>query len=223
MISEEAIEGFVSKYIKDKQVIGIGSGKMGEDFLKKIALKKETDKLEISVVPSSASLALMLSQLHIPLANLNEEELDLAIEFIDLVDYDYNFIKRDSMSFVRDKMISQSAEELIVIAEKKNYVSKLYGILPFEVIPFGWKRSLIQLESLGAAKIRMKSEGNYFKTESGNYVIDVLVDSIPSPEDTEYQSKNIPGVIETGLFIGYADRIILHNDKIEVKSRIGKE
>ena len=76
---------------------------------------------------------------------------------------------------------------------------------------------------MGAAKERKTGE-SLTKTESGNYIIDVLTDSIPSPEEFEYQAKEIPGVLETGLFVGYADRIILYDKgKIEVKSRIGKE
>jgi len=222
MLSEERIEEFVAKYVKDGQVIGVGSNKLGEHFLRKIALKKEQEKLELKIVPTSASMAAMLSQLHLPSASLDEKEVDLAIEFVDLVDKQYNFVKRESMSFVRDKMIAQSAEELIVITEEKNLTKVIYGGIPFEVVPFWWKRTLIQLESLGTAKIRMK-EGSYFKTESGNYIIDVLVTHVQDPDDFELEAKNIPGVIETGLFIGYADRIILHNGKIEVKSRIRKE
>ena len=42
-----------------------------------------------------------------------------------------------------------------------------------------------------------------------------------SLDDLEYQTKEIPGVLETGLFIGYADRIVLMDGKkITVKSRI---
>ncbi|MBU2477268.1 ribose-5-phosphate isomerase A, partial [Candidatus Micrarchaeota archaeon] len=73
------------------------------------------------------------------------------------------------------------------------------------------------------ARERIKGE-SMVKTESGNYIIDVLTDSIPSTEEFEYQAKEIPGVIETGLFVGYADRVLLYDKgKIEVKSRLGKE
>ena len=59
-----------------------------------------------------------------------------------------------------------------------------------------------------------------FKTETGNYVIDVDVDEIYSLEDLEFQSKDVPGVLETGLFIGYADRVLLHNGKLQKLSRM---
>lgn len=223
MIPEDQIEALVEKYIKHGQTIGIGSSELGIKFLKKMALRKEIEGMELKIVPTSAEMTLVLKQLNLEAASLDEKEADIAIEFADLVDYNYNYVKRQSKSFVRDKMIAQSAETLIIVCKKNNFVSKLFGVVPFEVSTFWWKRTKIQLESMGAAKER-KTEESLTKTESGNYIIDVLTDSIPSPEEFEYQAKEIPGVLETGLFVGYADRIILYEkNKIEVKSRIGKE
>ena len=219
MLSEHEVEEFISKYVKNEMVLGIGSNPAGELFLKKLALRKEQEKLSIKVIPTSMHMASLLSQLHLPLADLNEDEIDLAIEFVDLADNDYNFVKRDSASFVRDKMISQGANELIIVLEKKNLAKDLHGLIPFEVVPFGWKRTLMQLETYGRASIRKKGF-SLFKTESGNHVVDVQVDEIFDLHEFELKSKDIPGVIETGLFLGYADRIVLVNDKIEVKSRM---
>jgi ribose 5-phosphate isomerase A len=222
MIPEDHIESLVEKYIKHGQTIGIGSSALGLKFLKKMALRKEIEGMELKVIPTSAEMTLILKQLNLDVTSLDEKEVDVAIEFADLIDYNYNFIKKDSKSFVRDKMIAQSAETLIIVSEKKNFVSKLFGVVPFEVSPFWWKRTKLQLENFGAAKER--KQASLTKTESGNYIIDVLTDSIPSPEEFEFQAKEIPGVLETGLFVGYADRIILYEkNKIEVKSRIGKE
>jgi len=223
MIPEDQIEVLVEKYIKHGYTIGIGSSELGVKFLKKMALRKEIEGLDLKVVPTSAEMTLILKQLNIEATSLEEKEIDVAIEFADLVNRDFDFVKRNSKSFVRDKMIAQSAAELIIVTEKKNFVSRLFGVVPFEISPFWWKRTKLQLENLGAAKERKQGE-SLIKTESGNYIIDVLTDSIPSTEEFEYQAKEIPGVIETGLFVGYADRIILYDKgKIEVKSRIGKE
>jgi len=221
MIPEDQIEGLVEKYIKHGDHVGIGSSALGIKFLKKMALKKEIENLDLKIVPTSAEMTYILKQLNLEACSLEEKEIDIAIEFADLADHNYNFIKKDSKSFVRDKMIAQSAETLIIVLEKKNFVSKMFGVVPFEVSPFWWKRTKLQLESFGAARER-KTE-SMVKTESGNYIIDVLTDSIPSPEEFEFQAKEIPGVLETGLFVGYADRVILCNGKIEVKSRIGKD
>ncbi len=220
-LHEKHIEGFVAKYVKDKDVVSMGTSKLGEEFLKKLALALEDEEIEIwdiKFVPTSLYLASIASSLKIPIGNLNDEEIDIAIEFVDQIDENFNFVKRHSLSLVRDKMIAQSAAILIAITKKEDYVKKLRGKIPFEVCAFGWKRTMNQLEKLGKAKLRMGKD-KPFRTETGHYLIDVNVDEIYSLEEMEYQAKEVPGVLETGLFIGYADKIILHNKTIEVKSR----
>jgi hypothetical protein len=39
-------------------------------------------------------------------------------------------------------------------------------------------------------------------------------------DDLDYQVKKIPGVLESSLFMGYADRVILHGSQLVVKSRM---
>jgi ribose 5-phosphate isomerase A len=218
-LKDEGIEALISKYVSNNMVLSFGTGQHSTKFVKKLALRIEEEGLDISVVPTNNRIAESIEELGIKTVSINDREIDLAIEFVDLVDREFNFIERESGSFVRDKMIAQSAAELIVITEEKNMVDKLNGQIPFEVCTFGWKRSLIQLEKLGKAKLREKNE-KPFKTETGHYVIDVKVDEIYSLEELEFQAKDIPGVLETGLFIGYADRVLLHNGKLEMLSRM---
>ncbi|HZX20575.1 MAG TPA: ribose 5-phosphate isomerase A [archaeon] len=218
---ESHIEDLVARYVKDGDVVSIGSSDLGEKFLKKLALALAHEHIPIDhveFIPTSMRNAAIASTLGIPIADINEREVDVALEFVDLIDENYNFIKRNSLSFVRDKMIAQSAGILIAIADEGNMVKKLRGMIPFEIATFGWKRTMNQLDSLGTASRRMNGE-TPFKTETGNYVIDVDVDHVFSYEDLEFESKQIPGVLETGLFIGFADKIILHGKKIQLLSR----
>ena len=221
MLHEQHIEDMIAKFVKDNDVVSIGTSKQGETFLKKLALALEHEHIPINhieFIPTSNHLAIIAGQLKIPVTSLNEKEIDVAIEFVDAIDEHFNFIKRNSYSLVRDKMIAQSAAVLVTVAEEKNFVSRLKGRIPFEITPFGWKRTLNQLEMFGKARLR-EENGKPLKTETGNYLIDVDCDEIYSIDDLDYQAKNIPGVLETGIFIGYADKIVLHNNKIVVKSR----
>ncbi|MBI4044478.1 MAG: ribose-5-phosphate isomerase A [Candidatus Diapherotrites archaeon] len=229
MLSEAVIEKFILKYIKDGDVVSIGTSKAGEVFLKQLALALELDHIPINsirFVPTSNRLAVIARQLEIPVTTINDQEIDFAVEFVDQVDRDFNFVKRDSSSLVRDKMIAQSAENLVVVAEEKNFVRKIRGHIPFEIAFFGWKRTLNQLEAFGHARIREgkknddgSNSGRKLKTETGHYIVDVDCDKVFSLEDLEYKAKEVPGVLETGLFLGYADRIVLHNGRVRVLSR----
>ena len=216
---DEIIEAIVSKYIKREDIVSFGTSKTGESFMKKIAIKLEEQGGAVEIVPTSLRMASLASSLGIQIATLDEKEVDVAIEFADVVDEHFNYIKTDTTSLVRDKMIAQSAAELIVVCTAKNFKDIAFGTIPFEVAPFGWKRTLIQLSELGEAKIRKNGE-SFLKTETGNYLIDVEPDDVYSLEDINYGTKELPGVIESGIFIGYADRLLLHNGKLIVKSRL---
>ncbi len=218
---EKHIEGIIARYVKDGDVVSIGTGDLGEKFIKKLALALEQEHVPINsieFVPTSMRSAMVASSLGLPIADINDKEIDVAIEFVDQIDNNYNFIKRNSHSFVRDKMICQSAGTLIVVADESALVEKLRGTIPFEIATFGWKRTLNQLDVWGKAR-RREMNGIPFKTETGNYVIDVDVDGIFSYDDLEFETKNIPGVLETGLFLGYADKVVLRGAKLRLLSR----
>ena len=71
----------------------------------------------------------------------------------------------------------------------------------------------------GNARLREDKDVK-FKSETGQYIVDVDCDHIFSLEDLEYKTKEVPGVLETGLFLGYADKVVLHNgDRVRVLSR----
>ncbi len=220
-MDERHIEDFIIRYIKNGDVVSIGTSELGEKFIKKLALALEHSHIpisEVEFVPTSIRGATIASSLGLPLTDINEREIDVAIEFVDAVDDNYNFIKRNSTSLVRDKMIAQSAAILVAIADEQNFMERLRGTIPFEVSAFGYKRTLNQLDSFGSAMLR-EGNGNIFKTETGNYIIDVEFDAIFDYEELELQSKNIPGVLETGLFVGFADKIVLHGKQIRLLSR----
>ena len=222
MLTEQAIEQFIVKYVKDGDVVSIGTSAMGEKFLVKLALALEQEHIpinKIKFIPTSHRLAAIAGQLGMEITSLNEDEIDVAFEFVDQIDDDFNFIKRNSYSLVRDKMIAQSAATLVAIADHENTGKTLQGRVPFEISSFGWKRTVSQLEMFGKSRLRMEKSVAQ-KTESGNYLADVNIDKIFSLEDIEYKAKEIPGVLETGLFIGYADKIVIHNKNIQVLSRV---
>lgn len=219
VLHEKHLEEFVARYINNGDTIAVGASSDGERMLKKLALYEEEQEIKIKLVPTSLKIASIASSLGLKITSLNEDEIDVAVEFADIVDYQYNYIKRDSVSLVRDKMIAQSAETLVLIAEQDNYVKRLRGIVPFEIATFGWKHTLNQLENLGKAKL-CRTEKKICKTETNHYIVYVEADDIFSPEDLDYSAKAIPGVLESGLFLGYADKILLHNGKIKIESRV---
>ncbi len=223
MLNEDQVDAFVSRYVKDGQVVSIGTNQLGELFLKKLGIQCEQNHWNVEIIPTSTSQIQTAKQFHLNLTTLNEREVDIAIEFVDQADEDYNFIKRYTTSLIRDKMIAQSAAEMICVVSAKEVYPKLHGYVPFEISAFGWKRTLLLLEQIGKVDHR-KYADEPPKTESGHYVVEAEIEEGLSIEDVDMQARLIPGVLETGLFIGQVDRLILVGDtEIRVKSRLDYE
>jgi len=218
-MEESHIELFIEKYIKDGNTVALGASEFSDVFLKKLAIKMLKDDIQINFVPTSAMLAHAAAELKLPIVSLNEREVDVAVEFADVVDKEFNFTKLESSSLIRDKMIAESAANLIIVAKAGNLKERLSGKALFEISSFGYKHTLAALENFGKSKLRMQGK-EPFKTETKNYLAEVEVDELHNIYEIGQEAKKIPGVLETGIFIGYADTLITHNGKIDVKSRL---
>ncbi len=219
MLLDNHVQILLEKYEKNDSIVSFGTGPLNKDFLKRLAVYIENNSLNISVVPTSHVLSELCSELKIKTASLNDVEVDLAFDFADMVDEDFNYISNETTSLVRDKMIAQEASELVIICDEKNFVKKLKGNITLEVSPFAVNKTILHAMNLGEVTHR-KVNGEAFLSETGNHFLDVKIDDIYDVEELDFQAKRIPGVLETSLFIGYCDRVLLHGSTITVKSRM---
>ncbi|MCD6434049.1 MAG: ribose-5-phosphate isomerase A [Candidatus Diapherotrites archaeon] len=201
------------------RVLAFGSTDEAFELMKAVIAKFTSKQLkQLSIIPTTYEIAEYAFNKGIRIADINRN-IDLAVEFASKADKNFNFIKLKTTSLVRDKIIAFNTKELVVCCNQENMQDYVHGRILFEVVPFGWEHSLAELSRFGDAWLLENSNG-IIKTENGNYLIAVDVEPIYSPEDIEYQSKKVPGVIETSLFIGLADRILLYNSKVkEIKHK----
>jgi ribose 5-phosphate isomerase A len=64
------------------------------------------------------------------------------------------------------------------------------------------------LERFGDVKLRLKNDAAWL-TDAGNFIYDVFAGPLENPGETDRLLRAIPGVVETGLFVGRADRVIV--------------
>jgi ribose 5-phosphate isomerase A len=223
MLLDDHVQGILEKFVKNDSTVSFGTGPLNEIFLKKLALYIEENVLNVNFVPTSHKLTELCSNLNVKTISLNDAEIDLAFDFVDQVDEDFNYISNETTSLVRDKMIAQEASDFIIVCEEQNFVKKMNYEILLETSSFAINKTLLQAMNLGEAEIMLKENGELMKSETGNQFIKVKVDDIYPIEDIEYQAKKIPGVLETSLFLGFADRILLHGANVVMKSRINVE
>src|SRR5436305_340073 len=72
--------------------------------------------------------------------------------------------------------------------------------------PWDWARERRRAALELSPKLRMKKSDTSaaFVTDEGNYILDCACGRIEVPEETAAELKNIVGVVEHGLFLGYA-------------------
>jgi len=220
MMLDDHVQGLLEKYVKDDTNISFGTGPLNQIFLKKLSLYITQNNLNIKVVPTSHTLGDLCAQLKIKTASLDDIEVDLAFDFVDQCDEDFNYISNETTSLVRDKMIAQEAAEFVIVCPEENFVNQLTYDISLEVCPFAINKTLLQVMSLGEPTHKLKANGQPYLSETGNHFINVLIDEVYTVEDIEYMTKRIPGVLETSLFVGYADRVILSGSTLTVKSRM---
>jgi ribose 5-phosphate isomerase A len=201
-------------FIQNGMRIGLGTGSTSEFFIHSLAAACKQG-LKISAFSSSISSQKLAESLGIPLMEESQATyLDLTIDGADEVGPDKTLIKGGGGALLREKILAAMAGEMIVIVDAKKIVKEWGGFpLPVEIARFACQATMRHFADQGFhAKLREKASIP-FVTDNGNWIVDLALDnSMRNPQQLDSQLKSIPGVLETGLFIGLAGRIIVGNE-----------
>jgi ribose 5-phosphate isomerase A len=199
-------------YVKDGMRLGLGSGSTAALFVTALG-KRVAAGLTVVGVATSQSTAEIARKAGVPLASLDEEpELDLDIDGADEIGPGLALIKGGGGALLREKIVARASRRMIVIADAGKKVATLGAFpLPIEVAEFGLVATSRAIEA-AAAELGLRvvinlrrNRGNPFVTDSGNRILDASFGRIPDPEALAEKLTAIPGVMEHGLFLGYAD------------------
>lgn len=210
---EKAIE-----YVKDDMVLGLGTGSTVYYSILKLS-ERIKDGLRVKAVSTSSSTTKLANELGIPLIPLNAaEHIDLTIDGADEIDSSLNGIKGGGGALLYEKLVAAASRRVIWVADSSKKVDILGRFpLPIEVIPFSYSHLLQQLNQLNMKPSLRYTNGSIFVTDEGNYIIDLHLNVIENPHELHNTLKLMPGVVETGLFIGMADTVIIGDgDNVEV-------
>jgi ribose 5-phosphate isomerase A len=206
LAGEKAVE-----YVEDGMILGLGSGSTVEYSIRKLG-RLVKDGLKIKGIPTSMHTKRVANEENIPLTTLEENpEIDLTIDGADEVDSNLNLIKGGGGALTREKIIAYHSKQVIIIVDDSKVVKAL-GIdfpLPVEVLKFGWTSTKKVLETFNCNAQQRKIMGEPFITDNSNYILDCEFEKIDNPEQLEIDLNNIPGVVENGLFIGLANKVII--------------
>ena len=201
----------IAAMVKDGDVLGVGSGSTSYLALLAIAERVEKEKLHVRAIPTSLEISMACARLGIALTGLEEHRPDWTFDGADEIDPHLSLIKGRGGAMFREKLLINASPRTYIIADSSKMVSRL-GMnfpVPVEVFPQAFSYVGQALRELSPANISLRmAEGKDGPviTENGNLIVDVYFDAIPPT--TEVALKSITGVIESGLFIGYAVEIV---------------
>ncbi|HTR14220.1 MAG TPA: ribose-5-phosphate isomerase RpiA [Roseiarcus sp.] len=195
--------------------LGLGSGSTAREFVDLLG-KKVAAGLSVRCVATSEATEIQAKSLGIPLTTLNElPELDLTVDGADEIDPELRLIKGGGGALLREKIVAAASLGMVVIADASKKVARLGAFaLPVEVVPFGLAATKRHIEralaDLGlAGPVRLRGGAAPFVTDGGHQILDCALGAIPDPERLALALSVIPGVVEHGLFIGYARAAII--------------
>jgi ribose 5-phosphate isomerase A len=195
--------------IEDGMVVGLGSGSTAEIAVELLAARR----LRIVGVPTSERTAQLARNLGLALATLDEHpQLDLVIDGADQVERGtLNLVKGLGGALLREKIVASAARRMIVMVDDSKLVDRLGGHtpLPVEIVAYGWRSTVSRLERIGLNPILRGGTEHPLVTDGGNHIADCAIAVIDDPTHLEVELSSLVGVIETGLFIGLASRVIV--------------
>lgn len=215
--AERAVE-----FVQDGQLVGLGTGSTTLFALQALG-QRVREGMKIVGVPTSVHTEKIARDLGIPLTDLNQvDRLDIVIDGADEIDGEFNTIKGGGGALTREKLVAISANQRVIIVDEQKLVSSLGKscAVPVEVLPFAWTLSMRLLKELGCTPQRREKGGEVFATDNENLILDCKFEGIEDVAELEKKIKLVPGVVESGLFVGICDVVIVgFDDHVEVRYR----
>lgn len=208
---------YAAQFVESGMVIGLGTGSTAIFATRRIAQRIHGGDLrDVIAIPTSLATEADARELGIPLSTLaRHPRIDLTIDGADEVDPDFNLIKGGGGALLREKIVAQASERLVIVVDASKLSRQLGAnwAVPVEVFPFGWHSQAGFLRDLGADVVPRMSGEDRFGTDQGNIILDCDFGLIADPARLSQCLKSRAGIAEHGLFVGMARDVIVAGDQ----------
>jgi ribose 5-phosphate isomerase A len=198
--------------VEDGMVLGIGTGSTAAFAIEALA-RRVAQGLRVAGIPTSEHTARLARERGVALTSFAEHRrIDMTIDGADEVEIgSLNLIKGLGGALLREKIVASASARMVVIVDEGKLVERLgsHAPVPVEIVPFGCEVTLDRLSGIeGRPALRMAGD-QPFRTDGGNYIADCAFGGIQDAADLERRLAMMTGVVESGLFIGIASRVVV--------------
>jgi ribose 5-phosphate isomerase A len=205
------LESYALEQVRPGQVVGLGSGRTTSRFVRALGARVARGLAVRGIATSEATAKLARAQ-GIPLATLDDvERVDIAVDGADEVDPEGSLIKGYGGAMLRERVVATAAARVVILVGAEKCVPRLgtRGRLPIEVLPFAWGTVRRRLLALGFAGTPRDRAGRPQTSDNGNLLVDCAVGPLADPAGLDRALRAIPGLLETGLFLGLRATIVI--------------
>lgn len=196
--------------LPEQGVIGLGSGSTARIFIDLVGeLVKQGRRFQ--GVPTSDASRRQAEALGIPLLDdVGPWTIALCVDGADEVSDELDLIKGGGGAHTREKIVNYAARKNLIIVDESKLSRRLgeRWPVPVEVLAFAHRTTAEALGQFATADLRLK-DGRPWRTDSGNFLYDLHVGPIDDPAELDRRLRALPGVVETGLFVGRADQVVV--------------
>lgn len=200
-------------HVRDGMTLGLGTGSTARPFVDAVG-RLVAEGLTVTCVPTSEATAEQARSLGIPLSTLDKTlHLDVTVDGADELDGQLYLIKGGGGALLREKIVANASDEMVVIADGSKKVQTLGQFpLPIEVVQFGAGvtasciAEILKEQDLPTDIHQRQNGSDPFITDGGNFIYDCHLHQINDPEALALALQAQTGVVEHGLFIGLAAR-----------------
>ncbi|HUF56501.1 MAG TPA: ribose-5-phosphate isomerase RpiA [Thermohalobaculum sp.] len=216
--------------VEDGMRLGLGTGSTARWLVALLGHRIAEEGLKVTAVATSSATRALAAEAGVPLRGIDDVEgLDLTIDGADEFDARLTLIKGGGGALLWEKIVAAASARMVVIADPSKRVETLGTFpLPVEIVGFGHRhtaaqvRDLLQRSDVGGDLTMLRpGSGGPCVTDEGHHILDLHLGRIGDPARLNVELNAIPGVVETGLFVGMADTVVvgLESGEAEVIGR----
>jgi ribose 5-phosphate isomerase A len=205
---------WAASQIEEGMTVGLGSGTTSALVIEEIG-RRVASGLHIVAIATSEQSHHQAVALGIPMTDFSHHsQLDVTIDGADEVEQGtLALIKGHGGALLREKIVAMASKRLLIAVDPRKLVATLGSIftVPVEVVPFGWETTAARLRDQGfTPELRVEADGQPYLTDGHHYILHCnLPQSGLNPQQAADAFKKTVGVVEHGLFLNMASRVVI--------------
>ena len=202
----------VEHHVRPGLRLALGTGSTAAQAVRAIAERFPNGKFDC--VATSRATEELAKELRVPVRPLRgDDRFDLMLDGADEVTPALDMTKGGGGALLREKLLARLSASVVIMVDPSKLVGALgeRASLPVEVVPFG--RPVLERELAAEGyrvRLRVGPNGRPYVTDNGNEILDLSPrEAVRYPPEAAAAIRGHTGVVETGIFAGMADLVIV--------------